>query len=239
MSDHADDWFGPHLPRIALIAAFTAGLVTAQLLAVKILELSVPGSALVITVPAGVLAYSITFLATDCYTELYGRREAQVVVNVGFASILLMLGLLWLAIVLPGDGEAGVDPALFEEVVAPSSNVIVASLLAYVIAQNWDVFAFHRIRQATGQRLLWVRNLGSTATSQGIDTVVFIVVAFWAMPTLVGIGHPLPWAVIWSLIVGQYVVKVLIALFDTPLVYLVVGTIRRHPELTVESAPAD
>lgn len=215
--------------RVGLIGLFVTALVTAQLLAVKVLALPLPrplpvvGGAIV--APAGVLAYAVTFFATDCYSELFGRRPAHVVVNVGFAMILVMLGLLWLAIIAPG-GESGVDPTAFAQVLSPSTNIVVGSLLAFVVSQNWDVFAFHAIRKRTGPRWLWLRNVLSTATSQGIDTVIFIVVAFYAAPVVLGLGQALPRSVLVQLIVGQYLLKLGIALIDTPFVYAVVAVFR-------------
>lgn len=226
-------------PRLVLAALFITALVTAQLLAVKILafgfptDLPVVGGA--ITVPAGVLAYAITFVATDCYAELYGRRPAQVLVNTGFGMILVMLALLWLAVLAPGS-SAGVDPELFAQVLAPSTNVVLGGLLAYLVSQNWDVFVFHRLREYTDGRLLWVRNVGSTASSQAIDTVVFILVAFFAAPSMLGIGTALPPGELLGLIVGQYLVKLLIALADTPVVYAIVGLVRARRERTAATA---
>lgn len=229
-------------PRLALAALFVTALVTAQLLAVKILAFDLPlGLPLVgseIIVPAGVLAYAITFLATDCYAELYGRRSAQLLVNVGFAMILVMLSLVWLAILAPGS-PAGVDPDLFARVLAPSTNVVLGGLCAYLLSQNWDVIAFHRIRERTGSGLLWVRNIGSTATSQAIDTVVFVSVAFLLAPSLLGIGTALPLPAILGLIVGQYLIKLLIALADTPVVYGIVGLARSRRLTRTTSADAD
>lgn len=218
------------LMRTGLAAAFVASLVTAQILAVKILAIPLPYSlpvvGEVILVPAGVLAFGITFLATDCYTELYGDRAAHRLVNLGLGTIVLMLGLLWVAIVLPGS-EAGVDPGMFAAVLEPSTNIVMGGLLAYIVSQHWDVFTFHRVRQFTDGRYLWIRNLGSTGTSQAIDTTIFILTAFWFAPLVLGIGEALPAVVLASLILGQYLAKLAIAVFDTPFVYLLVGWARR------------
>jgi uncharacterized integral membrane protein (TIGR00697 family) len=216
---------------IALVALFVTALVTAQLLAVKIVPVGLPtGLSVVgaeILVPAGVIAYAVTFLATDCLTELYGHRQAAVVVNVGFGMVLVLLALVWAAILVPAH-PAGVEQAAFATVMAPSTNIVLGGLLAYLVSQNWDVFTFARIRQYTGRRHLWLRNLGSTLSSQFIDTVVFITVAFLVAPTLFGIGQALPTDVIVGLIAGQYLVKLAIAVIDTPFVYLITGAIRRR-----------
>jgi uncharacterized integral membrane protein (TIGR00697 family) len=146
-------------------------------------------------------------------------------VNVGFAMNFVMLGIVWLAIAAPGS-QAGVDPAAFATVLGLSTNIVIGSLAAYLVSQNWDVLAFHAIGDWTDGRHLWLRNLGSTGSSQLIDTVIFVLMAFFVVPTALGIGQALPGAVLVQLVVGQYVLKLLIALLDTPLVYAVVAYVR-------------
>lgn len=218
-------------PKIALAAIFITSLVTAQLVAVKLLVVPLPGALPVVDstvlVPAGVLAYALTFVASDCYTELYGRRSATIMVNIGFFMNFVMLGLVWLAIFAPGS-EAGVDPGMFESVLGLSTNIVLGSLAAYIISQNWDVFAFHRIGTETEGRHLWLRNIGSTTTSQFIDTLIFVLMAFFLVPLVIGVGEAMPAIVILQLIIGQYVIKLIIALLETPLVYAIVGYIRSN-----------
>ena len=221
-----------HTPvgRTVFVALFITALVTAQLTASKVLALSLPfelplvGAALF--VPGGVLAYAITFFASDCYTELYGRREAQVMVNVGFVMNVVMLGLVWFTIAAPAAPFTAVAPDEFATVLGSSTGIVAGSLLAYLVSQNWDVYVFHRIREWTDGSHLWLRNIGSTGTSQLIDTVIFITVAFALAPALIQ-GAPLPSATeLLPLIIGQYIVKVLIAVGDTPLVYAAVKYLR-------------
>jgi len=218
--------------RIVLVALFVTALVTAQLTASKLLMFELPfgltlpvtGSALVM--PGAALAYALTFFASDCYSELYGRRAAQVMVNVGFAMTLVMLALVYTTIEAPIAPFSGVGQAELSRVLWSSANIVVGSLLAYVVSQNWDVLAFHAIRERTGEDLLWVRNIASTATSQALDTVIFVTVAFAVAPAVLGVGSVYPTDQILSLIVGQYVLKLAIAVLDTPFVYAVVGAFR-------------
>ena len=218
-------------PKIALAALFITALVTAQLVAVKLLVVPLPETLPVVEstvlVPAGVLAYAITFVASDCYTELYGRHEATIMVNVGFVMNFVMLGLVWLAIFAPGS-DAGVNPDEFASVLGLSTNIVLGSLAAYVISQNWDVFAFDRIGRQTEGRHLWLRNIGSTTTSQLFDTVIFILVAFSLAPLVVGVGDAFTAIVLAQLILGQYIIKLLIAVLETPLVYAIVGYVRSN-----------
>jgi uncharacterized integral membrane protein (TIGR00697 family) len=211
--------------QVALVALFVTALVTAQLTASKLLAFGLPrplpitGDSIVL--PGAALAYALTFFASDCYSELYGRRAAQVMVNVAFVMNFVLLALVWGTIFAPA-----ADPTFagqFRDVLAPGTNIIAGSLLAYLVSQNWDVLVFHRLREATGGSFLWLRNIVSTATSQALDTVIFVAVAFLVAPTLLGIGQPLPTNVVLSLVVGQYLLKLLIALVDTPFVYGVVA----------------
>jgi uncharacterized integral membrane protein (TIGR00697 family) len=114
----------------------------------------------------------------------------------------------------------------FSTVLLSSANVVAGSLLAYVVSQNWDVIAFHALRDRTDGAHLWLRNVGSTATSQAIDTVIFVTVAFWVAPTLLGVGQANTLDQILALVVGQYLLKLAIAVGDTPFVYAVVRAVR-------------
>jgi len=228
--------------QVALIALFTTALVTAQLTATKILGFSIPTSLPItgatLILPGASLAYAVTFLASDCYAELYGRRAAHVLVTVGFAMNLVLLGLVWGTIAAPA-APSSVDPGKFATVLGASTNVVLGSLLAYLVSQNWDVFVFHRLREYTDGRALWLRNIGSTATSQAIDTVIFVGVAFFVAPQLLGIGSALPASVLLALGVGQYLLKLLIALCDTPVVYAIVGYARSRTDAGRPTAGAD
>ena len=221
--------------RLLLAALFVTALVTAQLTAAKLLSFQLPfsipvaGSAL--TLPGAALAYAVTYFASDCYAELYGKRAARELVNVAFLMNFVVLALVWSTIVAPA-----ADPEFattFAGVLGSATNIVAGSLLAYVVSQNWDVIVFHRLKEYTDGEKLWLRNIGSTASSQLIDTVIFVGVAFWLLPE-VGIGAEMglplvgggPVPSVAALIVGQYVLKLAIALIDTPFVYAVVRAVR-------------
>ena len=210
-------------PQVFLIALFVTALITAQVTAAKLVEITLPISLPLtgdlLLVPAAVFAYALTFLASDCYTELYGKHAAQTVVNVAFLMNLVLLGLLWLAIAAPPFAGSPVPQEPFAATLGASTGVVAGSLLAYIVSQHWDVLVFHRIRAHTDGRALWLRNIVSTATSQLIDTVLFISVAFILFQ-----GLPLTEAL--ALILGQYLVKLALVGLDTPLVYLIVSVVR-------------
>ena len=211
--------------RIALAALFVTGLVVAQLTASKLLAFSLPVSLPVVgarlVMPGSAVAYALTFFASDSYTELYGRRAATIVVNVGFAMNFVLLALVWSTILAPGLPAAAqpIEPAAFRQVLAASTGIVVASLAAYAVSQNWDVFVFHAIGEFTQGNHLWLRNIGSTASSQLLDTVIFIGIGFVVFGDVTLSGAL-------ALVIGQYLLKLLIALVDTPFVYAVVAFAR-------------
>ena len=215
--------------RVTVAALFVTALVVAQLTASKLLAIPLPGGLSLpvvggaLVVPGAAFAYALTFFASDCYAELYGKRAAQVVVNVGFAMNAVLLVLVWSTILAPAAGASSVSGDAFRTVLGAGTNVVAGSLLAYLVSQNWDVLVFHRLRTATDGEHLWLRNLVSTGTSQAIDTVIFVGVAFGVAPALLGIGAALEPPVLVQLAVGQYLLKLAIAVVDTPFVY---GTVR-------------
>ncbi|WP_254832681.1 queuosine precursor transporter [Haloglomus salinum] len=222
---------------VALVALFVTALVTSQVTAAKLMSVPLPVGLPVVgasvLLPGGAIAYPLTFFASDCYAELYGKRPAQVMVNVAFGMNFILLALVALTVGAPHGG--GVPQGMFATVLGASLNIVVGSLLAYLVSQNWDVLVFHALREYTDGEALWLRNIGSTATSQALDTVIFVGLAFYVLP---GAGvNPklgLSLAGVAALMLGQYLVKLLIALVDTPFVYLVVGLVRgrnEHPVL--------
>ncbi|MFD1563638.1 queuosine precursor transporter [Haloarchaeobius amylolyticus] len=228
----------PTVAQVALVGLFVTALVTAQVTASKVLAFELPVSLPVtgaqLALPGAALAYALTFLASDCYTELYGRRAGQIVVNVGFVLNFVVLGLVWSTIAAPA-----ADPntaGQFETVLGASTNIVLGSLLAYIVSQNWDVIVFHRIREYTGSEKLWLRNIASTASSQAIDTVIFVSVAFAIAPAVLGVGTVLQPDIVFSLMVGQYLLKFVIALLDTPVVYAIVSIVRSREGLVADDA---
>ncbi|WP_267644010.1 queuosine precursor transporter [Haloarchaeobius amylolyticus] len=211
---------------VVLIGLFITAIVTAQLTASKVLAFTLPFSLPItgatLALPGAALAYALTYFASDCYAELYGMEAAQRLVLVGFGMNFVLLALVWSTIAAPAS-PAGVDPGTFETVLGASTNIIIGSLVAYVVSQNWDVIVFHKIKAYTHGEHLWLRNIGSTATSQAIDTVLFVGIGFVVAPAVLGTGGGTPLSIAIQLIVGQYLLKLAIAVADTPLVYAVVG----------------
>ena len=164
-----------------------------------------------------VILYSSIFFATDLLSEKYGRAEAQRAVMLGFAGsvmtvIITQLSLLYAPSSDPSTSEFALrvheaTVVLFD--ITP--RFVFGSLLAYLISQSFDVWVFHRIKQLTQDRHLWLRNTGSTLLSQAIDTLIYGLVVWWGIVDL---------TTALQLAAAKYVFKFVIAVLDTPFIYL-------------------
>ena len=195
---------------VVLATLFTTCLLVANIIAVKLV--SIGGW----VVPAGVIAYPLTFLFTDVISELYGRRIASRVVWVGFGANLLMVVLVFGGKLLPPAPFWEGQPA-YESILGMVPRIVLASMVAYLISQHHDIFAFHFWRQKTKARFLWLRNNASTMVSQALDTGLFIPIAFWGI---------VPTETLVNMLLTQYVIKLAIAACDTPFCYLLVALLK-------------
>lgn len=178
-----------------------------------------------LTVPAAIVAYPLTFLMTDVIGEIWGKEEANKTVKLGFICQMISLALIGGAILLPVVPFAD-NQAQFTAILGSSFRVVFASMIGYLVSQSWDVWIFHKVRDAyikkhgstKGGRWIW--NNASTMTSQIIDTAIFITIAF------IGVVPN-----IWTMILSQYLVKFVYALLDTPFFYLLT---RKRSEMNGE-----
>lgn len=137
----------------------------------------------------GVIFYSSIFFATDVLSENYGKEEAAKAVWMGFTVSIIVLIMMSLALLYqPSTNPATADfsadvHASFATIVNFTPRFIAGSLLAYLISQRFDVWAFHKIKSITGERWLWLRNNGSTMASQAVDTTIYSLVTWWESST--------------------------------------------------------
>jgi len=158
----------------------------------------------------GNVLYASIFLATDLLNEHYSKEDAKDAVKIGFlAALLYLISSRFIVYYLPSENDSVHNG--MQSIFAFAPRIIIASLLAYLISQFHDIWAYNFIREKTGQKLLWLRNNGSTWISQLIDSVIFSVVAF------VGI---FPFKVVFQIILSTYILKIFVALLDTPFMYM-------------------
>lgn len=183
---------------------FIVSLIVSNVVANRIIDLGF------ITIAGGFFCYAITYLVTDVIGELYGKKEANKLVMLGLIGQIIASVLIFVTGLLPAISNNEAYHSLL------SSNWIftLASLTAYFVSQTIDVHIFHKLKLKNSKK--WVRNNASTIVSQLFDTSIFITIGF-------GIGQGMLWNdfnLFINLLFGQYLVKVFLALIDTPFFYL-------------------
>ena len=179
-----------------------------QLFNIPLFELSV-----------GILPYPITFLITDLISEIYGKKKANQVVQAGIFAAFFSILIVLVADAVPAIESSPIDDVTFHRVFSLSPLAVLASMIAYLLAQLVDIQIYHFWKRLTKGKLLWLRNNFSTFFSQFIDTFTVIL--------LLCIFDVLPWNLFVGLVFSGFIFKVLIAALDTPLLYLGVWFFRK------------
>lgn len=161
---------------------------------------------------AGNVFYASTFLITDILSEKYGKRDAGRAVKYGFTAMLLWLLGSQAVLMFTPNANDFISSSL-AQIFGLVPRITLASVIGYLFSQKIDVFLYHFIWGKTGndKTKLWLRNNGSTLISQGIDTILFVAIAFWG-------AYPIN--VFFSILITTYVFKAIVALADTPFMYL-------------------
>jgi|TARA_B110000285_G_C15141325_1_gene630952 uncharacterized integral membrane protein (TIGR00697 family) len=210
-----------------LASLFITSLVVSNLIFQKFfywkpLEVSIFGNEL-FELSVGILPYPITFLISDLISEIYGKRKANQVVIAGVFASVFSMGIILVANYVPALNNSPINDSTFNQVFALSPIAVLASMLAYLLAQFVDIRIYHFWKKTTKGRMLWLRNNFSTFSSQFIDTFSVI--------SLLSIFGVLDWGLFWGLVLSSFLFKILVALFDTPFLYLFVGLFKKNFDL--------
>ncbi len=206
-------------------ALFITSLVVSNLIFQKFFywnpfgDIKVLGASL-FEVSVGILPYPVTFLITDLISEIYGRKKANQIVTAGIFASLFSMAIILVAETAPAIPSSPIKDDLFRKVFALSPIAVLASMIAYLMAQYVDIALYHFWKRVTHSKHLWLRNNFSTFSSQFIDT--FTVVG------LLCVFKVLPWDLFFGLVVSGFLFKVFIAILDTPFLYLFVYIFRKR-----------
>ena len=204
------------------------------------LSFTIAGVRIPFIVFVGVLPYPLTFLCTDFISELYGKKRANTVVWVGLLLNVWVIFILWIGGILPPRPEllenglpALEDPSrVFFQIRKWTVSATIASMIAYLTAQFVDVHIFHLIRKRTRGKMLWLRNNGSTLTSQMVDSIAVISVTWLTARNAIQIA---PGETIFHglliLVLSNYVFKMISALVDTIPFYIGTRWLSRYLQL--------
>lgn len=169
----------------------------------------------------GNVLYGAIFLSTDILSEYYGKAAARKGVFIGLGATLFYLVMSQMMIsYTPSPNDWGASAGM-DTIFSFAPGIVLASVIAYMVSQLHDVWAFHFWKAKFSGKLLWLRNNLSTASSQLIDSLTFAILAFAVFPRLfLEPESILPMSVVWEIVLTTYVLKLLVAFIDTPFIYL-------------------
>ena len=200
---------------VAVAGFFVTALVVSNIIAVKLVEISGQVFA------AGLVIFPLSYLLGDVLTEVYGFRAARAVIWLGFACNLVALGAIQAAIQLPAAGFWPNQDA-YETTLGTTWRIFLASLAAYLVGELVNSAVLARMKVATRGRWLWSRTIGSTIVGEGVDSLIFVTIAFAG--TGAGLANP---------IVTTWLIKFGYETAATPLTYAIVNFLKRREGIDV------
>ncbi|MDR2017291.1 MAG: queuosine precursor transporter [Syntrophobacterales bacterium] len=202
---------------VVVVAVFITSLITANIVAAKLVDF------FGLVLPAAIIIFPLSYVFGDVLTEVYGYRKARKVIWLGFFCNFIVVAAIWFAQALPPaafwDGQAA-----YERILGYTPRLLGASFLAYLVGEFANSFIMAKMKIATKGRWLWMRTIGSTIVGEGLDSIVFMTIAFLGQ-------MPLP--ALASAIVSQWVIKSVYEAAATPLTYKVVHLLKEKEGIDV------
>jgi hypothetical protein len=195
---------------VIFIALFITCLITANVIAVKIISLGP------FFLPAAIFIFPLSYIIGDVLTEVYGYRLARRVIWLGFLCNLVFVFFVWLGQMLPAapfwEGQEA-----YQRILGYTPRLLAASFLGYLVGEFANSFILSKMKIMTKGRWLWSRTIGSTIVGQGLDTSIFITVAFIGTPSFMPI-----------MILYHWLAKTLIEALATPLTYVIINSMKKR-----------
>jgi uncharacterized integral membrane protein (TIGR00697 family) len=206
-----------------IMALFVAVLLISNVASSKILKLGP------FTFDGGTILFPISYIFGDILTEVYGYRRSRRVIWVGFACAGLMAGVFALVGALP-PAEGWENQAAYEAILGTTPRIVLGSLIAYFAGEFSNSYTLAKMKILTQGRWLWTRTIGSTLVGEGVDTVLFVAIAF---------AGTLPWPLFISIIASNYIFKVGLEAAMTPATYRITNFLKHAENQDVYDTDTD
>jgi uncharacterized integral membrane protein (TIGR00697 family) len=200
---------------VIIVAVYVTALITANIISVKVIGF---GS---VVMPAAIIIFPLSYIFGDILTEVYGYRWARRVIWLGFACNLIFVFFAYMGQLLPAASFWSEQQA-YESILGYAPRLLIASFTGYLAGEFINSFIMAKMKVATKGRWLWARTIGSTVFGQGLDTALFIVIAY------VGTASFFP-----LMILYHWIIKVAIEALATPLTYKAVNYLKRKENMDI------
>jgi uncharacterized integral membrane protein (TIGR00697 family) len=194
-----------------IMALFVAVLLISNVASSKILRLGP------FTFDGGTILFPISYIFGDILTEVYGYRRSRRVIWAGFACAGLMAGVFALVGALP-PAEGWGNQEAYQAILGTTPRIVAGSLIAYFAGEFSNSYTLARMKILTQGRWLWTRTIGSTLVGEGVDTILFVTIAF---------AGTLPWLTFWHIIASNYVFKCGLEAAMTPVTYRITNFLKQ------------
>jgi queuosine precursor transporter len=208
---------------LIVVVLYVTTLITANTVAIRVLDIGP------FTADAGTLTFPIAYIVGDVLTEVYGYRIARRVIWLGFIANVIAVGVFQMALRLPSVDDPAFQEA-FRMVFSATPRILLASMAAYLVGSFMNAFVLARLKVITEGRWLWMRTIGSTVLGEGLDTVVFVFIAFWGV---------FPGEIIWAMLYTNWIVKIGIEVLATPVTYQVINAFKKKEQVDVYDIHTD
>ncbi len=200
---------------LIIVCLFITALITSNIAAVKLINI------FGLVLPAGVVVFPVSYILADVLTEVYGYSEARKVIWLGFACNLLVVIVFWIGKVLP-PASFWQGQEAYEKILGYTPRLLIASFLAYLVGEFFNAYVMAKMKIATKGKWLWARTISSSVIGEGLDSFVFILIAFWGA---------IPFPILVDTVLTQWLVKTGYEVLATPLTYMVVSFLKRREGL--------
>ena len=200
---------------VIIVAIFVTCLITANIIAVKVISFGP------FILPAAIIIFPLNYVFGDLLTEVYGYRWARRVIWLGFFCNLIFVIFAWVGQILPSASFWEGQQA-YKSILGYTPRLLLASFCGYLVGEFANSYVLARMKIITQGRFLWSRTIGSTIIGQGLDTAIFIILAFIGTPSFVPI-----------MILYHWLAKTLIEAVATPGTYAVVNILKKKEAVDV------
>lgn len=194
-----------------ILGIFVAILIISNIAAVKTVQIWR------FTFDGGTILFPLSYIFGDILTEVYGYKRARRVIWTGFAGALLMSLVLYVVQILPASSDWEWQTE-YETVLGPVFRIVLGSLTAYFAGEFSNSYILSRLKIKMEGKHLWVRTIGSTLVGEGIDTILFVLIAFYGV---------FDNSVLVAIIISNYIFKCAIEILFTPVTYVFVGFLKK------------
>jgi uncharacterized integral membrane protein (TIGR00697 family) len=206
-----------------ITALFVAVLLISNVASSKIMKLGP------FTFDGGTILFPLSYIFGDILTEVYGYRRSRRVIWTGFFCAGLMAAVLAVVGALP-PAAGWENQEAYQAILGTTPRIVLGSLIAYFAGEFSNSYTLARMKILTRGRWLWTRTIGSTLVGEGVDTLLFVMIAF---------AGTMPWPLLWSVVVSNYLFKVGVEALMTPLTYQVTNFLKRVEQVDVYDVGTD